>query len=437
MNINDFPFVGEICEEYKERRRKGYSPVEVVEYLKNLYSNEAIDIDDGPQFWLGIAKAQIDWKELTSVFKDIISQSVSIMKGDRYKLNHKQVMKILNQLNDKNYYREPVRRKPVKEKKYLNLQEGDLWGRRFTKEQLFGLLGAPVTLYIHVIGHEKIGHTLYPIVIIKADVSGMTPSFDNYLNSKIIRSVYPDYSSRNNKDRYIWEFRSVIVAGTSSQKENTDALQQWIFLGCKDTEDGFDSIDPPCTYSWCEMQNIPVKAAESIIKKGLYYFDDSQIKCHRIIKETAYMGLQKGDMFACKKNNMKDIVLYIASFTESCDNVKYPVIMVGVNNGNNPIEWIRTAPDPDGYFMRNDPEGALSRMNSNYIIIGKGSFESEESARKVFSNEWSFLKNDMLVLTPMTECLEFWKGNIYEKSVNDLVPYIERCVQTYFQDFAG
>ncbi len=69
MNINDFPFIGEICEEYKERRRKGYSPVEVVEYLKNLYSNEAIDIDDGPQFWLGIAKAQIDWKELIPVFE--------------------------------------------------------------------------------------------------------------------------------------------------------------------------------------------------------------------------------------------------------------------------------------------------------------------------------------------------------------------------------
>ena len=213
FNINDLPFIEEIREEYKVRRRKGYSPIEAVEDLKLVYSNETVDIDDGPQFWLGIARAQIAWKELLPAFKDDISQAVIALKGNRYGLNQKQAMKILDQLDDKNNYREPVRRKPVIEKKYLNMQKGDLFGRCFQKGQLSELLNVPITIYIHVIGHEKIGHNFYPIVLIKADVTGKLPSPDNYRNSMNIRSVYPDYVSRNDRDRYVLEFRSLIISG--------------------------------------------------------------------------------------------------------------------------------------------------------------------------------------------------------------------------------
>ncbi|MBP5154150.1 MAG: hypothetical protein ILP12_03985 [Lachnospiraceae bacterium] len=429
FNINDLPFIEEIREEYKVRRRKGYSPIEAVEDLKLVYSNETVDIDDGPQFWLGIARAQIAWKELLPAFKDDISQAVIALKGNRYGLNQKQAMKILDQLDDKNNYREPVRRKPVIEKKYLNMQKGDLFGRCFQKGQLSELLNVPITIYIYVIGHEKIGHTFYPIVLIKADVTGKLPSPDNYRNSMNIRSVYPDYVSRNDRDRYVLEFRSLIISGKNPLRENIASLQKWLFLGRMNTKEESDSNEPLCTYSWVEIQSIPQKAAESIIKKGLYEIKESAVLCQRMVEERVYLGLKKGDIFLSSNKDLRNIVLYVADFTESCDNVQYPVVMAGVYNGSRVVRWIRTAPNPDGYFMRNNPEEAQRKMKSYYVLIGKG--KNEENDLNTFEKEWSFVQNDNTIFITSAENTEFWNGSIYEKTVDNLAQYFRRCIQIF------
>ena len=64
--ISDFPILGEIKDEYRRCRATGSDRNTAVQALMHSYANEIEDNDDCQLFWIGLADAQLAFKELSS-----------------------------------------------------------------------------------------------------------------------------------------------------------------------------------------------------------------------------------------------------------------------------------------------------------------------------------------------------------------------------------
>lgn len=70
VRIADFPFVSEVKDEYLSLRRGGNNRDTAIQKLQYLYANELQEDDDAMLFWIGLANAQVVYKEITSEIAD-------------------------------------------------------------------------------------------------------------------------------------------------------------------------------------------------------------------------------------------------------------------------------------------------------------------------------------------------------------------------------
>lgn len=65
MRMMDFPVLEEIKDEYIQLRQTGNSREDAVRKLMGSYTDELLDIEEAPLFWIGLADAQYFRKELS------------------------------------------------------------------------------------------------------------------------------------------------------------------------------------------------------------------------------------------------------------------------------------------------------------------------------------------------------------------------------------
>ena len=80
MITDYFPLIEDIKNDYIKARRHGKSRREGIAYILDEYANELSDDDDGPQVWLGLAKALSDKKELTEEIKTKAEEAIEKLK---------------------------------------------------------------------------------------------------------------------------------------------------------------------------------------------------------------------------------------------------------------------------------------------------------------------------------------------------------------------